>query len=206
VSEPADRLLETIRGAFMTTPYPGDAYLQGSFDGCEPEEEIGHFRGKADWTVLEPTFLDARYCALSFFSEGGFRFYLPAYLVADVGQPLQTADPAFHLTHGFSDQAHEAQRDGPTVLHRWGATRLLNPRRYGAMTWEDYARYRLSVFPREEAAAIVAYLRWRQAPERVFGEEESATIEAALTGFWLERARSAPTVADLARQLTEAAG
>lgn len=206
MSSPADRMVDTIRGAFGATPYPGDAFLQGSFDGCEPYDEIGHFKGKADWTALEPGFLDARYCALSFFSEGGFRFYLPAYLVADVRQQLRTADPAFHLTHGFSDQAHEEQRDGRTVVHRWGGTELLNPRRYGAMTWADYARYRLSVFPREEAAAIVAYLRWRQDPERGCGDEESALLEAALTGFWLERARSAPTVADLARQTAEDVG
>ncbi len=32
---------------------------------------------------------------------------------------------------------------------------MLNPRRYGAMTFADWARYRLSVFAREEAQAIV---------------------------------------------------
>jgi hypothetical protein len=197
----ADDLIETIRRAFEATPYPGDGFLQGSFDGCEPYEEVGHFKGKTDWSALTSPFLDERYCALSFLSEGGFRFYLPAYLVADVGRQLRTADPAFHLTHGFSDRSYEERRDDGTAVHRWGGGKLLNPRRYGAMTWMDYARYRLSVFPREEAGAIVAYLRWRQDPGQGWDDGERATIEAALTGFWLERAHSAPTAADLVRML-----
>ncbi len=84
MSTTVTRVTESIAAAFRATPYPGDAFLQGSFDGCEPAEEVAHFQGKADWEALEPAFLDARYCALSFFSEAGFRFYLPAYLVADV--------------------------------------------------------------------------------------------------------------------------
>jgi hypothetical protein len=74
------------------------------------------------------------------------------------------------------------------------------------MTWMDYARYRLSVFPREEAGAIVAYLQWRQDPEQGWDDGERETIEAALAGFWLERARSAPTAADLARLLAREGG
>ena len=175
---PTGRLIETIHRAFGATPHPGDAFLQGSFDGCEPFEEVGHFTGKPDWTALEPGFLDQRYCALGFLSEGGFRFYLPAYLVADVRRQLRTADPSFHLTHGLDDR------------HR--AT-LVNPRRYGAMRWVDYARYRLSVFTREESAAIVDYLRWR----RDRAGDEAGAIDAALAGFWLERARSAPPAGDL---------
>ena len=53
---------------------------------------------------LIPWFLDAGYDALSFFSEGGFRYFLPAYLIADLEDRLQTADPVFHLTNGFSDK------------------------------------------------------------------------------------------------------
>jgi hypothetical protein len=203
VAHAGDQVVQAIRIAFEATPHPGDPFLQGSFDGEEPYEEIAHFKGKPDWSVLEPTFLDARYCALSFFSEGGFRFYLPAYLIADVRRQLQTADPAFHLIHGFSDHSHAEQQNGRVVVRRWGGSHLLNPRRYGAMTWYDHARYRLSVFSREEAQGIVTYLRWRQAPEQVMGEEEATSIEAALRKFWLERARTAATAADLRRRVAE---
>jgi hypothetical protein len=36
--------------------------------------------------------LDAGYNALSFFSECGFRYFLPAYLIVDLDERLQTAD------------------------------------------------------------------------------------------------------------------
>jgi hypothetical protein len=46
--------------------------------------------------------LDGHANALGYFSEAGFRFFLPAYLIADLHGQLNTADPLFHMTHGFS--------------------------------------------------------------------------------------------------------
>src|SRR6185295_14052859 len=97
-----EEVIEQIRNAFIANPYPGDAFLQGSFDGCEPYEEVSAFFGKTDWSQLDSAMLDAHYCALSFFSKCGFRFFLPAYLIADLREELLTADPLFHLWHGFS--------------------------------------------------------------------------------------------------------
>ena len=195
---PVDPIIEKIRDAFRRVPFPGDAFLQGSSDGCEPYEEAVHFKGKADWTALEAAFLDERYCALSFLSEGAFRFFIPAWIVADLQRALRTADPSFHLTSGFADQRHAPDEQ---TTWEWGGSVLLNPRRYGAMRWIDHARYRLSVFAREEASAIVDYLRWRQ--ELTLGEdaEEATTISVALDRFWMERARSAPTQDDLAARV-----
>jgi len=67
------------------------------------------------------------------------------------------------------------------------------------MTSFDYARYRLSVFSREEAAAIVMYLEYRREGDATPLDVES--IDAALELFWRERARSARTSADLAVHL-----
>ena len=61
----------------------------------------GPFKGVAHWTQVDPAILDPNYTALSFFSEGGFRHFLPAFLIADLQGLLQTADPVFHLTNGF---------------------------------------------------------------------------------------------------------
>jgi hypothetical protein len=74
---------------------------------------------------------------------------------------------------------------------------LLGPRRYGALTWDDASRHRLSVFCREEAVAIVAYLEFRRATDAL--GVDAPRVEAALTGFWHDRARLAPTREDLAR-------
>ena len=51
---------------------------------------------------------------------------------------------------------------GRTFTRRSGRTQFVNPRRFGAMTFCDYARFRLSVFTREEAGAIVAYLEFKR--------------------------------------------
>lgn len=106
--------------------------------------------------------LDAGYDALSFFSEGGVRYFLPAYLIADLEDQLQTVDPVFHLSNGFFDkiiQLSAGQRiDEKTI----GKSAFVNPQRYGAMIWHDHARCRLSVFTREEAGAIMAYLEYKR--------------------------------------------
>ena len=190
------------RGALMadidrvfTAAHPGDAFLQGSFEGSEPFDEVGAFVGQTDWRALEPAFLDEHASALSFFSEAGLRHYLPAYLVADVRDELQSADPVFHLIHGFSEMDLDVPSDGGVVRHRSGGRVLLGPRRYGALTWADASRHRLSVFCREEAAAIVAYLEFRRATDELGAD--APRIDAALTTFWGDRARNAPTRAEL---------
>src|SRR5437762_7053651 len=154
-----DATIAEIRRAFEHNEYPGDSYLQGSHEGTEPFQMVNPFKARRDWTTIEAAFLDEYYAALSFFSEAGFRFYLPAYLIADVRGQLRTADPLFPLSHGFSDTTVEVAARDRTFQRMIGRARLMNPIRYGAMTFYDHARFKLSVFTREEAGAIVGYLR-----------------------------------------------
>jgi hypothetical protein len=195
--------LQAIRDAFGSNQYPGDPYLQGSSDGCEPYEEIGPFQGKTDWQKLDAAFLDAHAAALSFFSEAGLRFFLPAYLAADLQDQLKSANPLFSLTGGFSDFRADTMVGGRRFAVNGGKSELINPRRYGATTSEDYARYRLAVFTREEAGAIVAYLQCK-CDSDVHGVHRVA-ITAALNEFWLERSRTAPTASELEKHLDEKA-
>ncbi len=196
-----EAVIETIRGAFGSNEYPGEGFLQGSFEGCGPWEEVGPFKGMNDWRGIEAGFLDGHANALSFFSEAGFRFFLPAYLIADLRGRLSVADPVFHLTHGFSGATVEVRAGGHAFPVSTGKSAFVNPRRYGAATWHDYARYRLSVFTREEASAIVAYLEYK----RDFDEDVSdrEVIEAALGSFWSERARTAPSSESLKQHTAE---
>ena len=196
-------LIDTIRRAFATSAYPGDDFLLGAFDGTEPEAEVGPFRGRTDWTDVDPEFLDEHADALSFFSEAGFRFFLPAYLTADVRGELRIADPVFHLTSGFHDDITEIPTRRRVFVVRTGRSAFINPRRFGAMTFNDYARYRLSVFPREEVGAIVAYLEHKL--KRGDSEFEKERIRSALDVYWRERARSAPEAHGLKRHVEEQA-
>lgn len=196
-----ESVMQNIRDAFGANAYPGDGYLQGSFEGCEPGEEVGPFQGRSDWAIIKSDFLDAHAGALNFFSEAGFRFFLPAYLIADLQGRLLYAEPLFHLTHGFFDITVESSPIPCFSLPRSGKAAFVNPRRYGAMTFYDYARYRLSVFTREEAEAIVAYLKFkRDSASSVFDEEG---IDGALNSFWLERTQTAPLAESLKRYLKE---
>jgi hypothetical protein len=197
------QVIAHIRQAFCNTDHPGDAFLQGSHEGCEPGETVAPFIGVADWPQLDPAMLDANYDALSFFSEGGFRYFLPAYLIADLEELLQTAEPVFHLTNGFSDRVVKIPAGKRIYEKTIGKSAFVNPRRYGAMTWHDHVRCRLSVFTREEADAIVAYLEYkRDADTHRLNTEE---INAALDNFWRDRAANGPTYQTVRQHLKEEA-
>jgi hypothetical protein len=104
---------------------------------------------------------------------------------------LHTADPVFHLTNGFSDKVVKIPAGQRIYEKTIGKSAFINPRRYGAMTWHDHARCRLSVFTREEAQAIVAYLEYKRDADSYGLNTE--TIKAALDCFWRDRAAHAPT-------------
>src|SRR5688500_9495509 len=86
-----EAVIEEIQTAFAGNRFPGGRFLQGSFEGCEPYEEVGPFETLEDWRGIDADFLDGHANALSFFSEAGFRYFLPAYLVADLRGLLYTA-------------------------------------------------------------------------------------------------------------------
>jgi hypothetical protein len=196
-----EAVINQIHEAFGENEYPGDGFLQGSFEGCEPYEEIEPFKGADDWRIIESELLDTYSGALSFFSEAGLRFFLPAYLIADLHNKLETADPLFVLTHGFSDLSIKHWTKTCVFVRKTGRTAFVNPKRYGAMTFYDYARCRLSVFTSEEAKAIVAYLRYKRDSDHNGLHTEE--IDAALDLYWLERAAIAPLAESLKQHLLE---
>lgn len=199
--EPKEAVIKAILDAFGSNEYPGDDYLQGSFEGSEPYEEIAAFKGKTDWKDIDGQMLDAHYSALNFFSEAGLRFYLPAYMIADLKGELKTADPLFVLVHGFSDVLVEHQVKNQVFERKTGKTAFVNPRRYGGMTFYDYARFRLSIFTREESKALISYLLYRRDSDPYQIEKEQ--IDAALNLYWYERAVNAPMVESLVQHLRE---
>ena len=196
-----DDVIKQIHEAFDANRYPGDSFLQGSFEGCEPYDEVGYFKGKTDWKTLDAEMLDAHYDALSFFSEAGFRFFIPAFLIADLEEELRTADPVFHLTGGFLKRSVEVYTRTGVMNRKHGGETPLNPRRYGAISFADYARFRLSVFTKEEAGAIVAYLYCVR--ERNLPYDYGNQIDTALNTFWLGRVQNAPSGEDLKKHMQE---
>jgi Family of unknown function (DUF6714) len=170
----ADHITALIERAFADTPSPDDQDLVRS-QGEEPETVKDLFRGRKDWRLLEPALIDragaASPSALSFFSAAAFRFYLPAYLVADLRGQLQYTDPVFYLYHGLD----EASRNQPVPV----------PGR-GTQTWWEVQQSHLAGFTAPEAAAIVAYLRFK-ADFGTLVPAERQSVTEALANYWLGR-------------------
>jgi hypothetical protein len=170
----AEAVEALIRSAFAATPYPGDQALVRSA-GDEPDEVVALFRGRDDWRALAPDFVDragaASPCALSFFSAGAFRFYLPAYLIADLNGQLVYTDPLFYLYYGLDEETR---------------TRPVNVPHVGAQTWWQVQQEHFAGFTRDEATAIVAYLRWRAAND--LADFERRSVGEALESYWLAKA------------------
>ena len=166
-----DDLIERIQAAFAEVVYPGDDNLTDSTYGEEPEALVEEFRGKTDWRVLDATFLDQAPdgwgSALSFFSSPALRFYLPAYLIADLQGQLLTADPGFRLC--------------------WGVTPMVAAKRiakvWGGGTIGEHTTTQFELFDAAQVSTIVAYLWWKL--ESLGGYDP--TIEQAMEHYWLVR-------------------
>ncbi|MFL7890665.1 MAG: DUF6714 family protein [Anaerolineales bacterium] len=197
------QILEIIHTAFENNDYPGDEYLIGSLEGGEPLDEVNPFIGQNDWRSISPGLLDSHPGALNFFSEAGLRFFLPAYLVADMRDQLKIADPVFPLVHGFSNLSIPQEIRSRVYIRKTSRDAFINPKRYGALTFYDYSRYRLSIFSREEAQAIVAYLENKRGNDP--GGLEAEQIEAALISFWYGRAQKAPDAQSIHAHLQDEA-
>lgn len=161
-----------IREAFEATPPPEPDDLRGSNEGEEPYFLDDEFSGVPPWASLDAEFLDEAPAgfgtALHFFSRSAFRYYLPAYLLADIRGALTRAEPAFALWSGFDDEKREMP---------------VNPRRYGAWTWYEAKAERFEPFTRDEVEAIVAYLEFVAVRERF----SRGKIEQALRNYWRPR-------------------
>jgi hypothetical protein len=171
-------LEEQIKAAFNTVPPPPVWCLSNSREGDEPLQVEHEFRDKRDWRVLSPELLDSApdglASALSFFSDEAFRFYLPAYLLADLDGKLHQVDVLFHVTYGLDD----ASKDQP-----------VNPLRYGRRTWFESSSHRFAIFDTAQSAAIAAYIEYKiDSPDTV--DFERVTARQALDNFWLDRATS----------------
>jgi hypothetical protein len=159
-----------IRMAFGHEKYPGDDNLRRGDLGFEPYLVEDEFRGKSDWAVLDADFLDQSpeglSSALSFLSDDAFRFYIPAYMIADLDRKLKRVDPVFHLVYNLDDPS------GP---------RSDLQDRHNENTPFESAANRFRAFTPEEASAVEAYLTYQKSYTTEEGRHE---IEMALANYW----------------------
>ncbi|KFA90911.1 DUF6714 family protein [Archangium violaceum] len=74
-----EALQRQIEAAFADAPHPGDDRIGYDADDWESAELARAFKGR-QWKELSP--VELQYHSSSFLSSEGFRYYLPAYLLA----------------------------------------------------------------------------------------------------------------------------
>ncbi|HET9752932.1 MAG TPA: DUF6714 family protein [Myxococcales bacterium] len=168
----ADRLKERVRQAFADVKRPSNGALHvpdGGEDGALLEQD---FRDKMDWRTLDGAFLDQAPggfgSALSFFSPAALRYFLPAYLIADLEGCLDRVDVASRLSAPFTEAARKT---------------AANRRRYGALTRFEAGQLRFAEFGHDEVAAIVAFLEHKAAADQA----GVLPIGEALANYWRPR-------------------
>ncbi|MBX3442544.1 MAG: hypothetical protein KF774_09050 [Planctomyces sp.] len=116
------RLLGLVRRAFQGVAL-GEGRGLREADGLDDYADartLAAYRAqdeKRDWSAIPAADLNRHCCGLSFFDAEGMRFHLPAYLIAELEDQLDTASIVFHLTcmAGGTDSRFDAlsaaQRD-----------------------------------------------------------------------------------------------
>lgn len=187
-------LVGAIHGAFAETPYPeNDGFIMA---GDPPVlEEIARYALEfqdLDWSTIHPSLLADNAAALNYFTSDGLRYFLPAYLIADLidlGIPT-AADPVFQLTTGFTDTAgdepeqDQSQNIIPTGLapsDSWRDTlQGLGSDQFQSDSF-IFSAERMAAFSANERRAIVSYLEY----QAEIDQERAGEIRAALARYWL---------------------
>jgi hypothetical protein len=196
-------LCREIRSAFEATRYPGDDDLSGSEQGEESAEMALELRG-VKWQSAHPELLARCYSALSFLTDAGFRYFLPAYMLDDLLNAESNSNATFQLTHGLYDEAIDredmaalisfvesnaaaiAAVESAGVSHQ---SALENIKRFEEQRppfdLREYSVKRFMAFDMRERTAIIHYLEF-QAQDAF----EALKIDQALDSYWRPSLRS----------------
>lgn len=188
--EPSDptqaQLVQEIRSVFSNTPYPGDDnLLYGPGQDDEDAECALEFRG-VDWKTIHPKLLAYNSASLSFLSPAGFRYFLPAYLVAWLSgargrptfhlHPCRAARP-FHTRPDSLDYTNSKPNPVGETIQADAVARLSDHEQEQAMLYDHWVS-QMASFSRPERETIIHYLKY-EAPDDGVSE-----INAAIEYYW----------------------
>lgn len=80
-----EQLIEYIENAFSNVKYPGDMNIINSMQYYESQEMWQIFKGK-DWKDIGIRIAGDWRMKLSTFTDAGFQYFLPAFLIASIGE------------------------------------------------------------------------------------------------------------------------
>lgn len=117
-------IIEQVAEAFADTPYPSSPLATG-YEGMEYDEAFRNTK----WAMLHPELLSVHYASLSFFTGEAFRYFVPAFMTADLYGKQGNYDLSFHFSYTFENG-----------------------------DYDDHIKQKFSLFNKPERAAVHAYL------------------------------------------------
>ncbi len=103
-----NELRNVIMEAFQTNPYPGDDFDKISATTVD-EDIVECFRGST-WAGHLIADLRKHHVALTFFTIEAFRYWLPAFMLAELEDPDEADIIAEHIAWNLSDQEYGPDR------------------------------------------------------------------------------------------------
>ena len=146
-------LKSLIREAFKDVEYPGDDHIAGcSRIGCDECEGIAeHFKGTTWQEHNLQTLLG--YDTLALFHTEARHYYLPAFMLADIGDNQSESGSVSNLNIAFRFISHEHE------------------------SFQEERRNFLSLFSPQQRRAVIEYLKYVDTFEGVY-EPDKDTLEA----------------------------
>mgnify|MGYP000409079592 CR=1 FL=1 len=124
-------LLTKIESAFKNTPKPSGVLSHNSNDNGRAK----YFSGSS-WNEHKATDLRLHFDAFYEFEPEAFRYYLPAFMLADISDPIDADIIGEAIASFFTPRAN---------------VRLID---------KEYINKRIALFSPQEIAAIVAFITW----------------------------------------------
>jgi hypothetical protein len=104
-------IVRDIEAAFADAPYPGDDNINLSEHFGAAEDMIRCFKGR-QWTEISAEELSDQRFAIFHFTPEAFRFFLPAYMRANLLVGPEVMDTAWELTFGSLAPPEEGDTEG----------------------------------------------------------------------------------------------
>lgn len=156
--ESAREAISQIRFAFAETPPPGNVQLTSGPDLDLDDSEVELVFAGADWRTLHPDLLSRYYCAYHQFQGVAFRYFCPAFLIAEILGPVLDAN--FYTTgcamYTLVDLGNQDT------------------------DFEEDRAFRYAEFTERERKGIAAYMRYYKGDD----EERANAIEKDIKNFW----------------------
>jgi len=134
-----EELKTLIKKAFKDTPYP-----VGKLTDTYDDEGVSEFFAGKQWENLNAPDLRKHDVALSFFEPEAFRYFLPAFMLAELSDP-ETADVI-----------------GESIVFHFS-----KPKEF----WIESYEKRISLFTRNEKEAIVRFIDYMQSTYGMFEDQ-----------------------------------